>query len=492
MRADGTPADAKALENEESYDELKRLGYVAFTRASEQLFIVVQNPDKGSTKKIKPMMEWLEYSKENKSYQLPERLIGKIGWLDGVQIADKHEIIRRQKQSTASPANTNESNIASSQPIEHLPLTEVIKQDYFQGWAKTSFTALARQLPKDKASVAVVDDRVDEGIVDTIGKGEDDEIGLFNTGIDESLTDTKKSTVLPDDLLGNLGTSDIRFTFNKGANAGTFLHYVFEHIDFSHSANSKQWCRVIDKAVYQFQLPNQFTSNYANSNHNHEADQKSKKGDDNEAEVTPHQQLKQWLEDTLSIPLTASNQPLGTIKSHQRLPEMSFNMGLGEFSIERLNQAFKTHLPNDPDKHIELTATNASHLYRYLRGEIDLVYQYDGKFYVVDYKSNFLGESLSDYSSDRLAHAMSRAGYWLQAVIYQVALHRFLKIRIHDYEGNEANYLGAVEYVFLRGIAPQDMSNTFKTGLISWNIPIKLVKALDAIFGYPHLKPKFI
>ena len=108
-----------------------------------------------------------------------------------------------------------------------------------------------------------------------------------------------------------------------------------------------------------------------------------------------------------------------------------------------------------------------------------------------DYKSNFLGESLSDYSSDRLAHAMSRAGYWLQAVIYQVALHRFLKIRIHDYEGNEANYLGAVEYVFLRGIAPQDMSNTFKTGLISWNIP-KLVKALDAIFGYPHLKPKFI
>ncbi len=47
---------------------------------------------------------------------------------------------------------------------------------------------------------------------------------------------------------------------------------------------------------------------------------------------------------------------------------------------------------------------------------------------------------------------MSKAGYWLQAAIYQVALHRFLSMRIADYVGNEAKYLGAVEYVFLRGV----------------------------------------
>ena len=98
---------------------------------------------------------------------------------------------------------------------------------------------------------------------------------------------------------------------------------------------------------------------------------------------------------------------------------------------------------------------------------------------------------------------MSKAGYWLQAAIYQVALHRFLAMRISDYAGNEDKYLGAVEYVFLRGVydsnsqIADDLLQDVKEadnrhsmpndhyGLVTWDIPIEFIKALDALFGLP-------
>ena len=56
-------------------------------------------------------------------------------------------------------------------------------------------------------------------------------------------------------------------------------------------------------------------------------------------------------------------------------------------------------------------------------------------------------------------------------------------MRIADYQGNEMNYLGAVEYVFLRGIDSQEKHNY---GLIKWDIPFSLIKALDEMFGTPN------
>lgn len=122
-------------------------------------------------------------------------------------------------------------------------------------------------------------------------------------------------------------------------------------------------------------------------------------------------------------------------------------------------------------------------------------------------------DSLSDYDETTLKQAMSKAGYWLQAAIYQVALHRFLSMRINDYAGNEDKYLGAVEYVFLRGVYDPaaslaikaaeeantlDGSNSMHSnsikhksissaryGLVTWDIPIDFIKALDTLFGMP-------
>jgi exodeoxyribonuclease V beta subunit len=178
-------------------------------------------------------------------------------------------------------------------------------------------------------------------------------------------------------------------------------------------------------------------------------------------------------------------------------------MGLSErFKAQDINQLFQQHLPDDTDKHVNLVPQNKTHLYRYLRGEIDLVYEHAGKYYVVDYKSNFLGNSLSSYDENTLKQAMSKAGYWLQAAIYQVALHRLLSMRISDYAGNEDKYLGPVEYVFLRGVYypyPQAVDNVLpdtsepngrashneRYGLVTWDIPIDFIKGLDTLFGMP-------
>lgn len=217
-----------------------------------------------------------------------------------------------------------------------------------------------------------------------------------------------------------------------------------------------------------------------------------------------HKALIGWIDEVLQTPLLASNQPLQSLDTAQRFAELEFNMGLSEhFRAEDITSLFAQHLPNAPDKHVTLVAQNKAHLYRYLRGEIDLVYEHAGKYYVVDYKSNYLGNSLSNYDENTLKQAMSKAGYWLQAAIYQVALHRFLSMRVNDYAGNEDKYLGAVEYVFLRGVYNadtqaenndlQNMKNTDDSstvnnkryGLVTWDIPIDFIKALDTLFGLP-------
>ena len=304
----------------------------------------------------------------------------------------------------------------------------------------------------------------------------------------------------------------------KGANAGTFLHEIFEKIDFN---NKSQWSQVIDRAISSYQLPLVYSS--AETQSRRLQAKKQEQGDSSSLntdsldsdsiDASKHAALIGWIEEVLHTPLLASDQPLRSIDASQRFAELEFNMGLSErFKAQDINRLFQQYLPNETDKHVNLVPQNKAHLYRYLRGEIDLVYEHAGKYYVVDYKSNFLGNSLSDYNEATLKQAMSKAGYWLQAAIYQVALHRFLSMRIADYVGNEAKYLGAVEYVFLRGvydptsqlvtkakeanvlsggdsIASETMhdkpTNRARYGLVTWDIPIDFIKALDALFGMP-------
>jgi len=477
------------IETQEGFDELRRLGYVAFTRASEQLYVVLKDAHSNTNAGLRPICYWFDVPAKN--IELPDRLKDTIGMLRAHNVNKYHE--EHQAKHISLNDNLTAATIKlTTETIEYAPFLEVMSKRYFYGWAKTSFTALARQLDESTQIMAVVDERIDDAI----------DIDL------SSAADTIRSTVALTDaetLYSELSVKeeeDIRFSFVKGANAGTFLHEIFEKIDFN---NKSQWSQVIDRAVSSYQLPLIYSSAEQQQRLLQANKKQSSPLADSDAIVdSQHKALIGWIDEVLQTPLLASNQPLQSLDTAQRFAELEFNMGLSEhFRAEDITSLFAQHLPNAPDKHVTLVAQNKAHLYRYLRGEIDLVYEHAGKYYVVDYKSNYLGNSLSNYDENTLKQAMSKAGYWLQAAIYQVALHRFLSMRVNDYAGNEDKYLGAVEYVFLRGVYNadtqaenndlQNMKNTDDSstvknkryGLVTWDIPIDFIKALDTLFGLP-------
>ncbi|MBK3393215.1 UvrD-helicase domain-containing protein [Psychrobacter sp. M9-54-1] len=472
------PTDYYAqFETIENYEELRRLAYVAFTRASEQLYMVFGDAYNKTDAERKPSLQWL--SCEDHNFVLPDRLQPYIGWLEYVAIAPIAETIL---QTNKTPQNTNpledsSSELQTAQRIDYQSAYAQIQLNTFKGWAKTSFTALSRQLNEQSQALAVFND------------GVEDELDLTDS---INLTNSVENNQLREDLLNDseigadpITSDNIRFRFVKGANAGTFLHEIFEKIDFT---DNSKWSVIIDQSLRQYQLP----ISYASVTTQQRLQQNTAVPIETDESINlaataqlgdAHEELIAWVADVLAAPLLASGQPLQAIPTRQRIAELGFNMGLSEdFTPERINHIFTQYLPDEPEKHIELTPQFSSHIYRYLRGEIDLVYECAGKYYVVDYKSNYLGNSLSSYNNESLNAAMNKAGYWLQAAIYQVALHRFLRLRLKGYVSNEAQYLGAVEYVFLRGI---DSKGTQNYGRIQWQIPFELVKALDEMFGSP-------
>ena len=91
-------------------------------------------------------------------------------------------------------------------------------------------------------------------------------------------------------------------------------------------------------------------------------------------------------------------------------------------------------------------------LHGMLKGFADLVIERDGRYWVLDYKSNALGNNDASYHTDALAAGMAQHRYDIQGAIYMLALHRLLKSRLGDaYDPQE--HLGGAIFLFLRGIA---------------------------------------
>ena len=116
----------------------------------------------------------------------------------------------------------------------------------------------------------------------------------------------------------------------------------------------------------------------------------------------------------------------------------------------------------------------------YLSGSIDAVLRLPGQRYlVVDYKTNMLGESAADYSFPTLTEAMLHSDYPLQALLYLVVLHRFLRWRQSGYDPER--HLGGVLYLFVRGMcgAATPVPDGQPCGVFSWRPPAGLAVALS-------------
>ncbi len=113
----------------------------------------------------------------------------------------------------------------------------------------------------------------------------------------------------------------------------------------------------------------------------------------------------------------------------------------------------------------------------YLTGFIDLICQRDGRYYLMDYKTNYLGNYLDDYRGEALLTAMRSHNYGLQYWLYTVALHRYLGNMAADYEYGK--HFGGVFYLFVRGMTPKRPGN----GVFFTIPPEEQVRKLDTLLG---------
>ncbi len=117
----------------------------------------------------------------------------------------------------------------------------------------------------------------------------------------------------------------------------------------------------------------------------------------------------------------------------------------------------------------------------YLKGYIDLIFEHDGRFWVLDWKSNHLGAQPQDYAPARLEAAMQTHGYHLQHLLYSVALHRHLgrSLAGYDYE----KHFGGVLYLFVRGVRPHWQINGVPCGVFHQRCPAAVLASLDALLA---------
>lgn len=214
-----------------------------------------------------------------------------------------------------------------------------------------------------------------------------------------------------------------RFGFPRGANAGTCLHSLFEHWDFKDTG--PDWQHLISKTLSQYGI------------------------DDSWEQV-----VNDWLASVVNTSLTDKQDlTLAAISRDKRLDEMAFYFPVNELTVSRLKKALGGFTDTMPILERILPQLNFARISGFMKGFIDLVFEYDGKFYVADYKSNWLGDKEADYQSSALNDAMVMHGYPLQYLIYSLALHRYLRLRLPDYDPD--SHFGGVYYLFIRGMQPE-------------------------------------
>ncbi|MCF6204517.1 MAG: exodeoxyribonuclease V subunit beta [Methylococcaceae bacterium] len=158
-------------------------------------------------------------------------------------------------------------------------------------------------------------------------------------------------------------------------------------------------------------------------------------------------QIDQLLYRTVKTELTSENDSfcLKDLTDQQCLKEMPFYLSMKQMDVSQINHILK----GDPTFQSLSTKT----LCGYLTGFIDLICEYNGRYYVIDYKSN----GLSSYNQDSLTTSMREHNYGLQYWIYTLVLHQYLKKRLSGYCYEQ--HFGGVMYLFVRGMGGENKNN---------------------------------
>ena len=237
------------------------------------------------------------------------------------------------------------------------------------------------------------------------------------------------------------------FTFPAGARVGRCLHEVFERI--AHGA-------ALDVVVGEELAHHRIDGAWR--------------------EVAARMVGNVW-----NAPLQAASGPgAGTswclAELQQPLPELEFHLPARHLARAALGRVLAAHGygPSLPE-------TGEQPLEGYLRGFIDLVAEQDGCWYLIDYKTNLLGREAGEYAPPRLAQAVARHGYHLQYLLYLLALHRHLRLRLPGYAYEQ--HIGGVFYLFTRGVEGADAAPTSRRGIYFDRPSEACIDAMDACFA---------
>ncbi|MFA9283993.1 exodeoxyribonuclease V subunit beta [Comamonas sp. SY3] len=181
--------------------------------------------------------------------------------------------------------------------------------------------------------------------------------------------------------------------------------------------------------------------------------------------------VRQWLQTPLLLQGAPSETPAALQSLGDYQVEMEFWLSINRASTGQLDTLVQQHvLPGQPRP-----ALLPNQLHGMLKGYMDLVFEHGGRYYMMDYKSNWLGADSTAYTPQAMAAAVLQHRYDLQYVLYTYALHRLLQQRLpgYDYERD----VGGVQYWFLRGVGAEHQ------GLYQDKPPRALMDALDALFA---------
>lgn len=178
--------------------------------------------------------------------------------------------------------------------------------------------------------------------------------------------------------------------------------------------------------------------------------------------------LQHWLAQLLAQPLRLAE---GSVTSLAQLDEyqteLEFWFEARQVDVRRLDALVQRfELPGLARQPLRADTLNGM-----FKGFIDLTFEYQGRYYVLDYKSNWLGADDSAYTTEAMAEAVVSHRYDLQYVLYVLALHRQLRLRLADYDYDQ--HLGGALYLFLR--SPHN-------GQYLARPPRALIEQLDALF----------
>lgn len=156
----------------------------------------------------------------------------------------------------------------------------------------------------------------------------------------------------------------------------------------------------------------------------------------------------------------------------QCLAEMGFVLNVNQFTAADIQQCLlESHLPSAIKQAAQ--GLHFRDVMGFLNGFIDLVcVNLDGKVYVIDYKSNHLGMLPKDYHTNALNLAINDHHYYLQALIYAIAVGRYLRSRHFDFDAIH------IRYLFLRGLQPAS-----EQGVWRWDIGIDELDKIDAVLA---------